>query len=62
MITIFAIAGTMSACGRYGSPVRAVPTVNVEPAVTADTADTADESPDAESRKAMRESSQEKTD
>jgi hypothetical protein len=26
IITIFAITGTLSACGRYGSPVRAVPT------------------------------------
>ena len=25
MITIFAITGTLSACGRYGSPVRVAP-------------------------------------
>jgi hypothetical protein len=25
VITIFAIAGTLSSCGRYGPPVRAVP-------------------------------------
>lgn len=31
MITILAITGTLSACGRYGSPVRVAPTeVEVE--------------------------------
>ena len=48
-ITIFAIAGTLSGCGRYGSPVRVSPDRPVSPTESLDSeaiAPAADESSD----------------
>jgi hypothetical protein len=53
IVTILAIVGTLSSCGRYGSPVRAAPAAEVDDSagVTNSTEESAEEPSDRSSRK-----------
>lgn len=48
IVTIFAIAGTLSACGRYGSPVRVAPVADTTAEPIEEEARSADPSADSQ--------------